>query len=112
MMTTNRIRIRAGIEETSKHFEAMIIANQGENFSVGANLMMVLLASQEGEWDELDAAILKMIDSPKPVLFDCIVDQMENCYPMIPSGAAHNEMILCDADEEAANVSDAGKMLV
>ena len=61
---------------------------------------------------ELDAAIMKMIDTPRPVLFDCLVDQTENCYPMIPSGAAHNEMILCDADEEAANVSDAGKMLV
>jgi acetolactate synthase-1/2/3 large subunit len=62
--------------------------------------------------EDLDAAIQKMIDCPKPVLFDCIVDQMENCYPMIPSGAAHNEMILCDADEEATQVSDAGKMLV
>jgi acetolactate synthase-1/2/3 large subunit len=61
---------------------------------------------------ELDAAIMKMIDTPRPVLFDCLVDQKENCYPMIPSGAPHNEMILCDADEEAANVSDAGKMLV
>jgi 3-hydroxyacyl-CoA dehydrogenase len=47
----------AGLEETQKNFEAMIIANQGENFSVGANLMMVLLAAQEGEWDELNAAI-------------------------------------------------------
>jgi len=62
--------------------------------------------------DELDAAILKMIDVPRPVLFDCVVDQKENCYPMIPSGAAHNEMILCDAEEETAQVSDAGKMLV
>ena len=35
----------------------MVIANQGENFSVGANLMLVLLAAQEGEWDELDAAV-------------------------------------------------------
>jgi acetolactate synthase I/II/III large subunit len=61
---------------------------------------------------ELDAAIMKMIDCKQPVLFDCVVDQKENCYPMIPSGAAHNEMILCDADEEATNVSDAGKMLV
>ena len=42
--------IRAGIEETSKNFEAMIVANQGENFSVGANLMLVLLAAQEEEW--------------------------------------------------------------
>jgi acetolactate synthase-1/2/3 large subunit len=62
--------------------------------------------------EDLDAAILKMIDSPQPVLFDCVVDQMENCYPMIPSGAAHNQMILCDAEEEATHVSDAGKMLV
>jgi acetolactate synthase-1/2/3 large subunit len=62
--------------------------------------------------DELDAAILKMIDVKRPVLFDCVVDQKENCYPMIPSGAAHNEMILCDADEEATEVSDSGKMLV
>ena len=36
----------------------------------------------------------QMIDSPKPVLFDCRVDPTENCYPMIPSGAAHNDMIL------------------
>ncbi|MDE2111456.1 MAG: acetolactate synthase 3 large subunit [Alphaproteobacteria bacterium] len=62
--------------------------------------------------DELDAKILQMIDVPKPVLFDCRVDQFENCYPMIPSGAAHNEMILCDAEEKSTEVSDAGKMLV
>ena len=61
---------------------------------------------------ELDAKILEMIDVPKPVLFDCRVDQKENCYPMIPSGAAHNEMILCDAEEETTQVSEAGKMLV
>ncbi|MDR3526792.1 MAG: acetolactate synthase 3 large subunit [Rhizomicrobium sp.] len=60
--------------------------------------------------DELDAAINKMIDVKRPVLFDCVVDQTENCYPMIPSGAAHNEMLLCDADDHA--VSDAGKLLV
>jgi 3-hydroxyacyl-CoA dehydrogenase len=47
----------AGLEETEKNFEAMIIANQGENFSVGANLMLVLLAAQEGEWDELNRAV-------------------------------------------------------
>jgi acetolactate synthase-1/2/3 large subunit len=62
--------------------------------------------------DELDAKIMEMISVPKPVLFDCRVDQMENCYPMIPSGAAHNEMILSDAEEESTEVSDAGKMLV
>jgi 3-hydroxyacyl-CoA dehydrogenase len=47
----------AGLAETEKHFEAMVVANQGENFSVGANLVMALLAAQEGEWDELAGAI-------------------------------------------------------
>jgi 3-hydroxyacyl-CoA dehydrogenase len=67
--------IRAGIEETSKNFEAMIIANQGENFSVGANLMLVLLAAQEEEWEELEAAINRFQQAtmmikyaPKPVV--------------------------------------------
>jgi 3-hydroxyacyl-CoA dehydrogenase len=47
----------AGLEETSRNFDALVIANEGENFSVGANLMMVLLAAQEGDWDELNRAI-------------------------------------------------------
>ncbi len=49
--------LHAGLEETAKNFEAMIVANQGENFSVGANLMLVMLAAQEGEWDELNGAV-------------------------------------------------------
>src|ERR1700722_6316293 len=47
----------AGLDETAKNFEAMIVANQGENFSVGANLMLVMLAAQDGDWVELSAAI-------------------------------------------------------
>ncbi|MDE2134381.1 MAG: acetolactate synthase 3 large subunit [Alphaproteobacteria bacterium] len=62
--------------------------------------------------DELDAKIAEMIAVDKPVLFDCRVDQKENCYPMIPSGAPHNEMILSDAEDEAAELGEAGKMLV
>ncbi len=62
--------------------------------------------------DELDGKIGEMLDVRRPVLFDCRVDPKENCYPMIPSGAAHNEMILCDAEEEDTRVSDEGKMLV
>jgi len=61
--------------------------------------------------DELDAKILEMIDVKRPVLFDCRVDPLENVYPMIPSGAAHNEMIFCDTGGDA-EVSDEGKMLV
>jgi acetolactate synthase I/II/III large subunit len=60
--------------------------------------------------DELDAKILEMIDTKMPVLFDCRVDQNENCYPMIPSGAAHNEMLL--SPDDGGQVSEAGKMLV
>jgi acetolactate synthase-1/2/3 large subunit len=59
---------------------------------------------------ELDAKIMDMIDVKKPVLFDCRVDPTENCYPMIPSGGAHHEMLLSDAQEN--EVSDEGKMLV
>ena len=59
---------------------------------------------------ELDDKIREMITVKKPVLFDCRVDPMENCYPMIPSGAAHNEMIL--TPDDGGEVSEAGKMLV
>jgi acetolactate synthase-1/2/3 large subunit len=60
---------------------------------------------------ELDDKIKEMINVNRPVLFDCVVDQNENCYPMIPSGAAHNEMILNDAQDDT-KVSEAGKVLV
>ena len=62
---------------------------------------------------DLDDAIREMIAIDKPVLFDCIVAKDENCFPMIPSGKAHNEMILPDSDEEIGSVIDAeGKALV
>ena len=62
---------------------------------------------------DLDAAIMQMIDTPKPVIFDCVVDQNENCFPMIPSGKAHNEMILGDAAEKIGDViGDEGKVMV
>jgi acetolactate synthase-1/2/3 large subunit len=61
---------------------------------------------------ELDGKIQEMIDVKRPVLFDCRVDPKENCYPMIHSGAPHNEMVLSDADDEASEVSDEGKMLL
>ena len=62
---------------------------------------------------ELDDVIAQMIASPKAVIADIMVDQDENCFPMIPSGAAHNEMILGPGkDQRAAHVSAAGRMLV
>ena len=60
--------------------------------------------------DELDEKINEMINSDQPVIFDCLVDKQENCYPMIPSGKPHNQMLLGPEDEK--DVSDEGKTLV
>jgi acetolactate synthase-1/2/3 large subunit len=63
--------------------------------------------------DELDDAIRAMIDTPRPVIFDCRVERTENCLPMIPSGKAHNEMILAeDAQDLGAVIDDSGRGLV
>jgi acetolactate synthase I/II/III large subunit len=63
--------------------------------------------------DELDAAIKQMIDVKKPVIFDCVVDPHENCFPMIPSGRAHHEMLLGDAAEKIDEaVTKEGKVMV
>ncbi len=62
---------------------------------------------------DLDRAIKEMVEVDKPVLFDCVVDPKENCFPMIPSGRAHNEMLLGDAGvsvEEA--ITEEGKVMV
>jgi acetolactate synthase I/II/III large subunit len=62
---------------------------------------------------DLDRAIKEMIEVDKPVLFDCVVDPKENCFPMIPSGRAHNEMLLGDAGvsvDEA--ITEEGKVMV
>src|SRR4249919_753447 len=63
---------------------------------------------------DLDGAIKEMISVKRPVLFDCRVAALENCFPMIPSGKAHNEMLLpAEANDEAtAEAFAAGKALV
>jgi acetolactate synthase-1/2/3 large subunit len=62
---------------------------------------------------ELDEKIREMIEVKKPVIFDCVVDPTENCFPMIPSGRAHNEMLLGDAATRVEDaVTEEGKMLV
>jgi acetolactate synthase-1/2/3 large subunit len=65
--------------------------------------------------DELDDAIAEMIEADAPVLFDCRVANLANCFPMIPSGEAHNHMLLGeDADEEAVAtaIGEKGRALV
>jgi acetolactate synthase-1/2/3 large subunit len=61
--------------------------------------------------DELDAGIQAMIDHDGPVMVDCRVAKLANCFPMIPSGAAHTDMIL-PGDEVAGTVDDEAKALV
>jgi acetolactate synthase-1/2/3 large subunit len=70
---------------------------------------------------KLDDAIREMIAIDRPVIFDCLVDKTENCFPMIPSGKAHNEMILNeylgetggeDVQDLGSVISEEGKMLV
>jgi acetolactate synthase-1/2/3 large subunit len=61
--------------------------------------------------EELDEKIVQMLSINKPVIFDCVVDKTENCYPMIPSGKPHNQMLLGKQDEED-EISDEGKVLV
>ncbi len=60
----------------------------------------------------LDDAIKQMIDYPGPVIFDCHVTKEENCFPMIPSGKAHNEMIMPDATDVGNIIDEKGRVLV
>jgi acetolactate synthase-1/2/3 large subunit len=64
---------------------------------------------------DLDDAILEMLKVNRPVVFDCRVASLANCFPMIPSGKAHNEMLLgedvTDAEVESA-VGEEGKVMV
>jgi acetolactate synthase-1/2/3 large subunit len=63
--------------------------------------------------DDLDRVIDEMLATDRPVIADIHVDRAENCFPMIPSGAAHNEMILGPEHEaSAAGITDEGLVLV
>ena len=60
---------------------------------------------------ELDAGIKTMIETPGPVMVDCRVAKLENCFPMVPSGAAHNEMLL-GPEQVVGALSEAAQALV
>ena len=61
---------------------------------------------------ELDEKIKEMIQFDGPVIFDCRVDPNENCFPMIPSGKPHNQMILGPSEKEENKITGKGKALV
>jgi len=60
---------------------------------------------------DLDDAIMEMLDHDGPVIFDCLVEKHENCFPMIPSGEPHNNMLLGDASTKDA-IKEGGAVLV
>ena len=62
--------------------------------------------------EELDDKIIEMLNTNRPVIFDCMVDKVENCFPMIPSGKPHNQMILGPKDQESKKITGKGKSLV
>ncbi len=62
--------------------------------------------------NDLDDKIQEMLDYKGPVIFDCHVDPNENCFPMIPSGKPHNQMILGPNDKEENKITGKGKSLV
>jgi len=63
--------------------------------------------------DQLDGVIQEMLAADCAVIADIAVDPKENCFPMIPSGAAHNEMILgAEHENEAQGITDEGLVLV
>ncbi len=62
--------------------------------------------------EELDDKIIEMINTDRPVIFDCLVDKQENCFPMIPSGKPHNQMLLGPKDQEQNKITGKGKTLV
>ena len=62
--------------------------------------------------DEVDDVIAEMIAVDRPVIADIVVDKLENCFPMIPAGAAHHEMLLGPGDKAEKPVSEEGMVLV
>ena len=62
--------------------------------------------------DELDEVITEMIKSDKTVIADIVVDKEENCFPMIQSGSAHNEMVLNKKQKQDEESAEKGKVLV
>ena len=62
--------------------------------------------------NDVDDVIKQMIETPGPVIVDMVVTKEENCFPMIPGGAAHNEIMLGIGDQQEQKQSEEGMVLV
>src|SRR3546814_18735435 len=94
--------------EVVRLWEELTYAIHYAESSADAVLDFVKLAEAYGWTDiriegpqKLDAGIRHMIESPGPVMVDCRVAKLANCFPMIPSGASHTDMILQATDRKS-----------
>jgi acetolactate synthase-1/2/3 large subunit len=62
--------------------------------------------------EELDDKIIEMLNTDRPVIFDCKIDKQENCFPMIPSGKPHNQMLMGPKDKKEKKITGKGRKLV
>ena len=61
--------LHAGVKEAARNFAALVVGNDGPNFSAGANLMLVLLEAQEGNWDEIDLMVRAFQDATQALRY-------------------------------------------
>ena len=88
------------------------ILSKSNKESISFSLISLSLGLRAKTPGELDDKIIEMINTDKPVIFDCLVDKQENCFPMIPSGKPHNQMLLGPQDQKNKKITGKGKTLV
>mgnify|MGYP001227567979 CR=1 FL=1 len=112
----NRIReLEIEVKDIRKANDNLTRANESyrqENIDLRKEQFGVEVAMLTKKVDDLDYVITTMLETDGPVIADIRIEKEENCFPMIPSGSAHNEMLLSAAEESNATVSEEGKILV
>ena len=93
-----------------QHFNYFIIYFSGDFVKLAEAYGCVGLRAKTPE--ELDDKIIEMLNTDQPVIFDCLVDKQENCFPMIPSGKPHNQMLLGPKDQKNKKITGKGRTLV
>ena len=102
-------------EKNKYNFEDNIISNDNYSYNLikkNSHPNFFLVSSDDDKMNIQVSKIREMINHTGPVIFDCQVDPNENCFPMIPSGKPHNQMILGPNDQEDNRITGKGKSLV
>ena len=88
------------------------IYKQGEDQVIAQESWVVIKGKVKVIMYDIDDKIIEMLNTDHPVIFDCLVDKQENCYPMIPSGKPHNQMLLGPKDQKNKKITRKGRTLV